>query len=753
MNAKIISICNLVIKLSYFGLFFTTPLIFTPVNSELFEFSKMITVYLLTLIILLAWVTKMIIGRQFIFKRTFFDLPLIIFFLSQTLSTIFSHDLYMSLFGYYSRFHQGLFSITAFLILYWAFVSNIGDDSYGFRTDNNGSVEKYNIRKNPLETRLDSARQVHENQSGYINKLILTIVASSLIVAVYGLAQHFGIDAFRWVQDVQFRVFSSLGQPNWLGAYLAIILMIAIGYYLTTKSNNLILENKSLSFVLSRPSRYPPLVVTVKFITFVIFTLFAMLYTTLLFTRSRSAFTAFHVCFFILTIILFKKFRKLLLAIYLMFFILINVFNIFPTPIEKLNELTIPNIINRMYVGVNRNQSIEKNRARPSPSFEKSGEGGTESFAIRKIVWQGAWNTFKDNPIFGYGTETFALAYYRYKPREQNFVSEWDFLYNKAHNEYLNYLATTGSVGFLAYVLLITSFSVYFMRSCKKDPLNLGLFLGWTTILITNFVGFSVVVVSLFFYLIPAVMVAINNKSAPRKTQSIASQVNKQQLLLLFLLMLTTYYLLRTVIFWWLADYHFAHAQAATEQSNYSTSFAEFNTAADLSPYHPNYHSEFAVTLSEMAQYFQNQKEKSLAKNLVEKAVSESAMAIEISPNNPVFYNARALTFHNLSTIDKKYAVQAINAVLKAKELSPSDPKISYFLAIYLLNDGQIKKSLKAFEITEKLKPNYTEAIANYAKLLVDVGEKDAAVAKLEKLLKYYPGNPDIVKLIKFYRE
>ena len=48
-----------------------------------------------------------------------------------------------------------------------------------------------------------------------------------------------------------------------------------------------------------------------------------------------------------------------------------------------------------------------------------------------------------------------------------NLTSEWDFLYNKAHNEYLNYLATTGLFGLGSYLLFIGVFLVWFVSRVK----------------------------------------------------------------------------------------------------------------------------------------------------------------------------------------------------------------------------------------------------------------------------------------------
>ena len=125
-----------------------------------------------------------------LFTRTFLDIPLFIFFASQLVSSLFSIDRHTSLRGYYSRFHGGLLSSLSYLLLYYALVSNLD-------------------RKRVL-------------------KSLYTLLISALLVSLYGLAEHFGIDAQYWVQDVQNRVFSTLGQPNWLAAWLVALTIIAM---------------------------------------------------------------------------------------------------------------------------------------------------------------------------------------------------------------------------------------------------------------------------------------------------------------------------------------------------------------------------------------------------------------------------------------------------------------------------------------------------------------------------------------------
>lgn len=125
--------------------------------------------------------------------------------------------------------------------------------------------------------------------------------------------------------------------------------------------------------------------------------------------------------------------------------------------------------------------------------------GGSESGDIRKIVWKGALGVWRRYPLFGSGVETFAYSYYNFRPAEHNLVSEWDFLYNKAHNEYLNFLATTGIFGLGTYLLLQVWISIWLLKHNQVAFLS-----GLIALSVSNFFGFSTVPVALLFWLYPA---------------------------------------------------------------------------------------------------------------------------------------------------------------------------------------------------------------------------------------------------------
>ena len=64
------------------------PLIFWIPNSEVFELPKMYFVYAVTTLITGLWMARMIVRREILIQRTPLDIPVLLFLLSQIVSTI-----------------------------------------------------------------------------------------------------------------------------------------------------------------------------------------------------------------------------------------------------------------------------------------------------------------------------------------------------------------------------------------------------------------------------------------------------------------------------------------------------------------------------------------------------------------------------------------------------------------------------------------------------------------------------------------
>ncbi len=389
----------------FYLLFFLTPLLVTSITSELFELPKMYFIYTITILATSLHLLYIVNKKQVFLKPHPLIPALLVFLLSQTISTFFSIDKFTSFFGYYGRFNGGLLSTFCFVLLFLIYNT--------YKTDSSNT------------------------------NLIRISLLSGFFVSIYAIGQHFGIDAHLWQQDVKARVFSTLGQPNWLAAYFCILI--------------------PLVFKHKNP----------KFYHYILFTLFCI---SLVFTKSQSGILS---CVFSLFLIIIfnlknKKFYLLNLLFALILFII-------PNPIQE-----------KIFPKSSNNQPIVKPETGEVLNITASGD-------IRKIVWSGAINIAKRFPIFGTGPETFAQSYYWVRPREHNDTSEWNFLYNKAHNEYLNILANTGFFGFFSYIFLIFT-TIRHLLFLKKDWV---IFASFSSILVTNFFGFSISLVSLYFFLSP----------------------------------------------------------------------------------------------------------------------------------------------------------------------------------------------------------------------------------------------------------
>ncbi len=744
-----IKACNKIIEYSFYALFLLLPLVFTGNTSELFEFNKMWLTFILTIIITASWLIKMVLQKRIILRKTPIDLPILLFLTSQIISTIHSLDTHVSLWGYYSRFNGGLLSIISYIILFYASVSNC--------------------------------------DFAMVKRLIKISLISGIIVALWGLPSHFGYDPtcflFRGTFDVscwtnafqpKVRIFSTLGQPDWLGAYLALLLPISIALIFNKFNLNKPKFNKKRIFCLSIP------LITLLF------------YIDLNFTGSKSAFLGFWAGVIPLLFLFFMSRRNLKTAV------LISCI---------FTSLLITTLFaGQTFIGADKSilTSLKiLNASKPAKSGPSSsvasvsaGElGGTNSGKIRLIVWKGAIDIWRHNPIFGTGVETFAFAYYKYKPKEHNLTSEWDFLYNKAHNEYLNYLANTGILGLGSYLLMIGSFLFISIKKISKSKsltsnqapnqkpqlgqleimsirnLILALLASYLSILVSNFFGFSVVIINIYLFLIPAwvliLMDSINpvylfNTSPSYLGSDTVSKISGEKIsppkqLLIMGIAIFSLYLIYSLIVFWVADTNYAMGYNLDHANQYQTAYPLLISAVSQRGDEPTFKDELSQNEATLALLSAEQKQATQASVLTSQAVILSNDVVTAHPNNVVFWKSRTRVFYTLSQFNPKYLSVAIESLQKAHSLAPTDVKISYDLGVLYGQTGDDKKAIEFLKQTIFLKPDYRDAYfalglfyhdmaINKRRKVVNRELQTKAVSEMNEILTKFSSNDAEVK-------
>lgn len=686
----------------FHALLAVTPLFFTFATEELFEFNKMILVYAGASLLLGLSAARLLLGKQPAPPRTPFDAVLGIFLLSQILSTLFSIHPVTSIFGYYSRFHGGLLSTIAYLVIYYSAIIS--------------------IRKKDLPA-----------------LAVSTFLAASM-VSLYAILEHFGhsfscylasggtsFDAQCWVQDVQTRVFATFGQPNWLAAYLVMIFPLSFTASLLSKKTWMKGASATLTVVL---------------------------FITLLYTRSRSGILAQAVgmaillpgYFMISRLYLAKKAAKFKLM-------------------QTAGLITGACVIAAALIGTQFTPALsELTATSPPPATTQDAAtapvqnrleiGGTDSADIRRIVWSGALDVWKRYPLLGSGVETFAYSYYLDRPVEHNLVSEWDFLYNKAHNEVLNILATTGAFGLLAYILLHGMFAVTVFNIVRRSKdasillQTISLTAGLAAVTVSNFFGFSTVMVALLSFLFFAYIARLSGtqpiSSAESKHNS-RTQPSGGTYVGLTLIGLATLVLFIQVVRYYQADVAFATGKAQAAARQWEPAVANLSKAVRTLPKQADYYDQLSTTYSELAIDFGAAGAATDAAIIAQAAEKMSDLTLELNPQQRNFYKTRARLFITLSQLEPEKLQGAEDALEASLDLSPTDAKLRYNLGLIELGLGKNDEGITHLEEAVALKPNYETARFQLAQQYYDQGKIEEAIAQLEYILEFItPENTNV---------
>src|SRR3989344_5386873 len=367
MADKFSKVLDSIIWICFLALAILTPLIFFSGNIEIFEVPKMHFVYLASTIILFSTLTKSAIEGKFLIPKNLPFFIFLIFLLIQIISTFTSIDKFTSISGYPSRLNGGLLSQFAYFAIFYTGLVNL------------------NFEKT--------------------KKLLIAAVLSSLFVALWGIAGHFGKDpsclvladtltSDCWQEEFnpQLRIFSTLGQPNWLASYLVLVLPFTIAFAMTFEKK--VLKNFFAATAI-------------------------ILFIALVMTTSRAGILGIFLALAILAVLAgralladnFKVVRIILLG----FLAAVLLFGSFL--FARIGEI----------ISEDRTSDTGNQTAQRSETQVNQQPKGTESGEIRLIVWQGAIAAFKARPILGFGPETFAYSYYLFRPASHNQTTEWNF--------------------------------------------------------------------------------------------------------------------------------------------------------------------------------------------------------------------------------------------------------------------------------------------------------------------------------------
>ncbi len=727
MSEKFQKYLDFAIEITFYVLIIFAPVFFDRRIGIVFSLSKATWIRALTLIMLGFAFTKIFTSKGNKFFRSPLDVPVLTYLLVVAASTLVSINVWVSFIGSYGRY-EGFITILNYVVLFFL-TTNFID-----------SIEKK-------------------------RRVMVVSLISSVVMGVYGIIQRLGIDPFEWGGVVtNERVIATIGQPNFLAAYLAMAFIFGI-YLLFTLNKNfpvyISVKNFTKTPVIPKKKKqfqkpvassrevvvdWNEIIYQLKFVIAYVSVPAIFIYA-LYRVDGLNFFIGWLAVYFIISLITiyfafnFENLDYRISAFLIIISLIVNIGGLLSTQsrgglVGLLCGLSVFAIIcgrDTLYqhrvklivagvsfllvaiisfatIGSRQIQrflgEVEISTDKGRPKIEAQGAAGS-----RIETWTSAFRVISDNMLFGIGPEVIKMRFPQYETPKFRFKEAFHVKQDRAHNETLDMTVTRGLAGLVVYVWLISSAFILALGNIKIDKNNnvfsaalLGVL---TAYLVQNQFSFGVVAITSLFWIMMG-MIPIQGEKPKVKI----SEPNVEMLLLTWLVIM---FLLYISSFPYIGDKYFKTAQNYAGSGQFEKAFENFDQALKYMTFDGGYYTNYGMTI------LNSQIGKPLDAKLIQKAIEILEKGQRVDPYNADNFYMAARGYIILS--DMGFG----NYMEKAKELSE-----------------------KAITID----PYYSEAYQNLSYISEKSGKMDDAIAYYEKAFEAMPINSDIAFTIyRYYKQ
>lgn len=645
-----------VIVVSIMLLLFAIPLTFDPTAYDAFELPKITLFRILTILVAFVWLILLVKRGEFSVPSSPLNWPIVAFLGISVISTIFSRNPGVSLRGLYNFYFWGLAAIMGYILLY-IIISTVLEDKDG-------------------------------------EDMITAILLGSVAVILYGFVQRQGMDILEWAASPRHRIWSTLGNPNFLGAYLVMVIPLALSRFL----------NKNQK----------------EEVRVVLFLLIAALFAVLSFTLSRASWLAIIIGSFIWAVGLGRKMlkRKLgwmsALAVVVVFF---GVLFVLP------------------YRGPTGEQAVVERAASTLDVNEASNR-------VRVAGWEVALRIAKRRPLLGTGLDTFKEAFLQEMGQDFEPIAGKNIIPFYAHNEFLQVASTTGLIGLAVYIWLWVVFIGEAWRASRQSKGEEKLF--WSgllgsgvALLIYNQFHFSILSTSLLFWLYLGMLAGRRQTFSFRIPRIFTSAVVRTMGFAVFGFAALLLFIVSTRAY--LADLHFKQGLAYFSSAWPERGLRFFRRAVQLNPRVDQYRFSLARAAKANALRATSFEEKEMYLNELVKNYRE---AVRQNPRNPVCrHNLGIGLLWRTQIVGEGRLEEAIAELKEAVRLAPNLAEFSFSLGKAYAVKRDFARALPYYQKAAEIEPKNLYVRHYLAEAFYNLGRLEKATEEWQYVLRTDPEN------------
>ncbi|MHB1117911.1 MAG: O-antigen ligase family protein [Minisyncoccota bacterium] len=374
----------------------------------------------------------------------------------------------------------------------------------------------------------------------------------------------------------------------------------------------------------------------------------------------------------------------------------------------------------------------------------------------RFMIWNMAYQGFKERPILGWGQENFNFVFNKYYDPNMYGQEPW---FDRAHNVFFDWLIAGGVLGLLAYLALFGGALWYLWRrgsmfSVIEKSIFTGLLAGY---FFQNFFVFDNLMSYVMFFSVLAFLES-SRKGKPAEGASRKKEITSEESLPLDIAVAPMAIVLV------LCSLYFVNAKALSanmmliealkpQQAGPMQNLENFKKVFAYDSFGSAEGREQLVQVT-MSVLGAEKIDNTVKQSFVDLTLSEMKEQIDRQPNDARYQFFLGAFFSRLAQYNPASFDEAVVYLTKAHELSPQKQAILFELGSVYYNKKDLAKAEEMFRKAYELAPEYIDAENFYVRMLMEGEKYDEVNRVLEAHIKRIPDDADAhVKLSALYFE